>query len=317
MTNVILDIIPEFLSHPIDYDETDTNSLAIWKRGGIIDFIMCYVFDFELKNVDAECDSDLYIDKDRAASNQYVAFALFRIVADESLTVYQNRIIEIMTADYFKDALDQNMNTELQNSTNNRRRLLQYESFNVIEIGVFDPKNVSEISTTEKEDVEESLNQDGSDGLNNGALIVICIVCGLLLVIMIAAIIFYKRYKQKNQDLRRNKETEGNIEMHQKGEDVNDKYQTEDVDIGDTEGQIQDMNTAPLNINNEYDLDVVKSVNMTAIGHEVNENNDGDMNDEDIINAINETNDEQNIEDEVIGEINETAGNDIHSYFDE
>ena len=81
------------------------------------------------------------------------------------------------------------------------------------------------------------MNQDGIDGLNNSTLIVICIVGGLLFVIIIAIIVFYRQYKQKNVDFRRIKETEGgyqngNIEMHQQGEDVNAEYQTKDLDIG-------------------------------------------------------------------------------------
>ena len=77
------------------------------------------------------------------------------------------------------------------------------------------------------------------------------------------------------------------------------------------------MNTTALNVYDDDDHDVVKLVNMAAFAHDGIENSNGDMNDEDIIDAINETNDEQNIENEVLDEINETAANDIHSYFDE
>ena len=81
MIDVILETVPTFLLQAIDYEEAQKNHFAPWNRGGIVDFIICYVFGAQLNNAEEQCEYDLYVNTD--VGNEYVAYGLFGIVADE------------------------------------------------------------------------------------------------------------------------------------------------------------------------------------------------------------------------------------------
>ena len=249
MIDVILETVPTFLIQSIDYKEAQKNHFAPWNRGGIVDFIVCHVFDTQLNNAEEQCEFDLSDNTD----DEYVAYGLFGIVADEALSSYQNRIIEIMTSKSFKVAFNKNMNEKLQNITNGAmvRRLLQYESFKAIQIEVFDPFNKTNILATDK--------QDKNDGLNSN--IIIFIGCGVLLVLVVIIIIVWKCRQKTNGKL---KNEEGkyneNIEMNEHGHMHDEKgfvaaqnVQQNDKEMQDLFAELDDqVQDDKLPINNPY-----------------------------------------------------------------
>ena len=290
MMDVVLNTIPTFLLHSIDYnDEAGISDLASWKRGGIRNFIMCHVFDSDLKNVDSECESIA-----RSIDNvEYVGFGSFEIIADESIMTYQDRIIEIVTSDYFKDAFNNNMNKILNNITNSDG----YQSFDAIQFELYDPMNVTGSSLIENKD--EAMND---------SVIAVIIVCVVLFIIIIAALIWFWRYRQKKENLRRNTAKTGDyqeanvVEMHEKGEGERDGME-EEIDVA-LEG-VQDRLNDDLLADDDENEDLYINHNGTEEA-QLQDTNEV-VNEKDIIEAINVTHVEQDVEKEVVDEINDTA----------
>lgn len=304
MVDMILDTIPPFLLHSINYEETEYNPLAPWKRGGISDFNICYIFHSGVQTMDTGCPSYIHTDIEDDNGDS-IAIGLFGIVADESLISYQTRIIEIMTSQSFKTEFDKNMNNGLSNiSTNSSdRRLISYDSFNAVRIGVFDPLNVSlSTSSWSTTDIEKNILKDDNIK-SDDSILIISIVCGIiLLVIIFIAIAFLRKCEQRTRNAKQ--ETDGNdynpkLEMHENGKIVN-------VD------QLEGFGETKVSI--EVDLESSESAKMNTKGQDLNEDDEDEL---DMIDAVNRmyTNiagdEEQNEnEEDIIGVINTTHGND-------
>ena len=300
MVDAILDTIPTFLLQSVHYEETQRNELALWKRGGIVDFFVCYIFDSELTNASDQCDYDLPINIE--GNYQYIAHGLFKIVADEALSLYQDRIIEVMTSENFKVVFNRNMNDRMGNITNNNiRRLEEYESFNMIQIQAFDPLNVSRMITTQSEQYTPGFSYDNPGTLDSLSLIII--VCGALLFIIVCILgLWRNRVRQKNKDSKEG--TEGvqynsEIQMSEKGNEVKEGgegfeiTQNDYLDENDRVDVMPETQDLFAELDNDVEdehlaaLDEIGSVNnnATAIGHEQTTA----VIDDDIIHAVNAT----------------------------
>ena len=326
LKNIILNVIPSFLLHPIEYNETDSKSLATWKRGGIIDFLICNIFDSELGNIDFECPSySLTTTED----DTYSAIGIFAIVADEAISSYQDRITEIMISSSFQQKCSENMNERLNNETNNGRRLLSYDSFDIISVEIIDPQNYTILD-------EEMLN-GGNDNMDIN--VVLLIVGSIMMIcIIIGCIIFYLKKRQKTETIKEH--TEGGMVGHEHGVEMKEidreiHGEVEGVgDNGNTANEqeailVQEMDemdnlpNLPQEENNELDEvkpedDIRKDVGgiHKTHGYQEEDNldvmlNDGNPFAGDVVSEMNNynTNNTQPVEGDIIDAIKKTHGN--------
>jgi len=144
MVDSIIRSLQSVSFQPIYYDENN-HPLAPWKKGGILTFIICNVFDTVLLSSNIECPSYYDVngrEMSRKKDGIYIAIGVLDIAADHGLSEYQQWLTDLITTQYFRYKFNENMNERLTNITSVRRRiLLDYNSFEMIKVEIIDPLN--------------------------------------------------------------------------------------------------------------------------------------------------------------------------------
>lgn len=142
LKDVMLSALAFFLGQSVNYNESES-SLAAWDRGGITDFVICYVFDTEMTNLGVRCPYGrqyewIEFDDD----DEYYAIGRFRIVADGNVSLYEERVVDIMTSRNFTEKCTENMNNTLKH---------RVSYFSMSSCDIFDPDDETTMPPTSYE----------------------------------------------------------------------------------------------------------------------------------------------------------------------
>eukprot|EP01084_Bolivina_argentea_P035300 65494_1 len=172
MRNVTLSTIADKTHRATNYDETHINKYASWRKAGISYFEFCHVFSISLKD---ECP--IYHHQ-----ANYIAIAVFEIVADTQINEYRDHLFDIMSTESFRIKLSQNMNLALD-------KMLSYvdrKNFEAVKITVIDWEN----------DESQDANIDSPKSSNPETLIIVIVVIGIFVVVIVVSSIYFRKRNQ-------------------------------------------------------------------------------------------------------------------------
>eukprot|EP01083_Nonionella_stella_P148318 469251_1 len=249
---------------------------------GIVNFVICGVFNTELSNRDCASYSN-HASSRKEDDNRYIAIGSIVIAADHAINMYQEWLIDVMTSDALKDAFTRHMNRKLTNSTANARRLLEYNRFKAVNINVMNPSNDTMTTTDNELEFGDSHNDTTS---NRVTMIIIIIVCVSIVIVLLISLVWMRMNRPNNKA-----EPKG-FEMNQLV--VEQRSVAENVTQNIVNGESQYEDDA------DSDEEIIEAVNETLM--EDNGNDDEGV----IVNSVNETYDQVTHVDDIVEDINDT-----------